>query len=119
MTKDKSYGKKVTDSGFQEALALFFFTGESYRKSVVDAFIKLLEQILAWFDSQKDLRFYSSSLLFLFEGDEEDHKDAAVDLRMIDFAHVHPIHDQGKDEGYILGLKNLIGIMKNIRDGNN
>jgi hypothetical protein len=44
--------------------------------------------------------------LFLFEGLEGE--PVNVDVRMIDFAHVHQINDGGCDEGYIFGLKNLI-----------
>ncbi|KFV65936.1 Inositol polyphosphate multikinase, partial [Dryobates pubescens] len=38
----------------------------------------------------------------------------AVEVRMIDFAHVFP--SDTKDEGYIYGLKNLITVLQNILD---
>lgn len=38
----------------------------------------------------------------------------AVEVRMIDFAHVFP--SNAKDEGYIYGLKNLITVLQNILD---
>jgi len=65
-----------------------------------------LYKIQEYFESQHDLRFYSSSLLFLFEG--LDNGDIKVGVRMIDFAHVHEIQDKGKDEGYLIGIRNLI-----------
>ncbi|KAM4702798.1 inositol polyphosphate multikinase [Rhinophrynus dorsalis] len=37
---------------------------------------------------------------------------AQVDVRMIDFAHVFP--SNGRDEGYIYGLKNLISVLQSI-----
>ncbi|XP_056385935.1 inositol polyphosphate multikinase isoform X2 [Hyla sarda] len=37
-----------------------------------------------------------------------------VDVRMIDFAHVFP--SEGKDLGYIYGLKNLIAVLQSILD---
>ncbi|XP_071987529.1 inositol polyphosphate multikinase [Engystomops pustulosus] len=39
---------------------------------------------------------------------------AQVDVRMIDFAHVFP--SEGKDLGYIYGLKNLVSVLQSILD---
>jgi len=89
-----------------ESIGLFFNNGESIRKDVIKAFLPKLKQVEQWFKSQKHLRFYSSSLLFIYEGSSTE--PVKVDVRMIDFAHVHEIHDGGKDDGYITGLTNLI-----------
>lgn len=61
-------------------------------------------------ESQTDLKFISSSLLFIYEGDEsaDVEKPAKITLKMIDFAHVSALKDGNKDEGYIFGTKNLI-----------
>jgi len=106
IVKDKPWGKKVKDNSMNESIGLFFNNGESIRKDVIKAFLPKLKQVEQWFKSQKHLRFYSSSLLFLYEGSSTE--PVKVDVRMIDFAHVHEIHDGGKDDGYITGLTNLI-----------
>ncbi|XP_068115031.1 inositol polyphosphate multikinase-like [Hyperolius riggenbachi] len=42
----------------------------------------------------------------------EPRESSQVDVRMIDFAHVFP--NNGKDTGYIYGLKNLISVLQSI-----
>ncbi|CAG8520328.1 1059_t:CDS:2 [Racocetra fulgida] len=61
-------------------------------------------------------RFYGSSLLLIYDGDENNPRD--IDVKIIDFAHcttgkdylpeefLNPPHE-GCDKGYLLGLKNL------------
>ena len=51
-----------------------------------------LELIRNWFLTQKTYHFYASSILILYEGatvENERQQAARVDVRMIDFAHVH------------------------------
>jgi hypothetical protein len=103
---DKKWGQALKDENFTENLAKFFHNGKEYVTEVIDPFLELLKPLEEWFDKQSELRFYSSSLLFIYDGHPDaNRKD--VRLKMIDFAHVHPIKDGGKDDGYILGLKNL------------
>jgi len=115
VTYDKPWGKKVTPETMAESLKVFFDNGEEIRKDLIDGFLELLEKIQDWMKDQTDLRFYSSSLLFLYDGKKEDGKPSKVDIKMIDFAHVHEITDNGKDEGYIFGLKNLIETLELIK----
>lgn len=49
-------------------LAKFFHNGVSLRKDAVSASICRVQQILQWFESQQQLTFYASSLLFVYEG---------------------------------------------------
>lgn len=62
-----------------------------------------------------NFRFYSSSLLFIYDGKQDPDSQPEVRLKMIDFAHVHPIQDNRKDEGYIFGLKNLIEQLEKVK----
>lgn len=97
-------------------------------------FIARLRDIAAYFDSQEEHRFFSSSLLFVYdahagEADASDMESQSQAIRsentgiyMIDFGHVFPIDDeqrgnrdssdaadvQTKDEGYLHGIKRLI-----------
>lgn len=49
-------------------LAKFFHDGVSLRKDAVSASICRVQRILRWFESQHQLTFYASSLLFVYEG---------------------------------------------------
>lgn len=43
------------------------------------------------------------------------HNELDVVVKMIDFAHVYEIHDKdGRDEGYIFGINNLIQYLEEI-----
>jgi len=112
VVKDKPWGKKIKDNTMAESIGLFFSNGVVIRKHIVKAFLVKLKEVEQYMEKQKNLRFYSSSLLFLFEGVENE--PIKVDLRMIDFAHVHEIHDNGKDDGYLIGLKNVIKIFEDL-----
>jgi len=70
-----------------------------------------LTSLLGWMEIQISYRFYSSSLLFVYDGSTEVFK---ADVRMIDFAHVSEIKDNGVDEGYVKGLKKLIECLRKL-----
>jgi len=75
-----------------------------------------LKTLLDVIEKQVAKRFYSSSLLFLYEGEwGSDNLDPQIDVRMIDFAHTFPREpEEPNDDGYIFGLKNLINILETI-----
>jgi len=107
----KPWGRKVTENTMFESLRKYFDNGKAIRKELVSLFLEKLEAVRKYMESQKKLRFYSSSLLFIYDGIASNSK---VDVRMIDFAHVHDIKDGGRDEGYITGLTNLIKYLKSM-----
>jgi len=88
----------------QGALCNFFKNGETIRVDVINFFIKRLLVLFNWMKEQTLYRFYSSSLLFVYDGDDVEN----YDVRMIDFAHVFEIKDGGLDQGYIKGLKQIL-----------
>lgn len=95
-----------------EALKEFF---PYKRKQIIEGYLVKLRLLLEYFKKQSNLRFYSSSLLFLYDGiDVND--TPIVDVRMIDFAHVHKIKDGGKDDGYVFGLSNLILHLEKLKE---
>uniref|UniRef100_A0A2K6C401 Kinase n=1 Tax=Macaca nemestrina TaxID=9545 RepID=A0A2K6C401_MACNE len=49
----------------------FFHNGYCLRKDAVAASIQKIEKILQWFENQKQLNFYASSLLFVYEGSSQ------------------------------------------------
>lgn len=109
----KVWGRSLTTENFSEALALFFGlqSNNSVRK-LIYSYIRRLEELLDWMSSQSSFRFYSSSLLFIFDAADLS-KEAQ--LKMIDFAHVFPItSENGRDDGYIFGLSGLIARLKSL-----
>lgn len=53
---------------FFAGISKFFHSGYCLRKDVIAASIQKVEKILEWFEGQKQLNFYASSLLFVYEG---------------------------------------------------
>ena len=105
---DRMFGRQLDETNVVSGFRTFFSDGDRLRTDVVQALRARVAAVLAWFESQHTYRFYSSSLLFIYEGATEA-GPPTVDLRMIDFAHVFPIQEQdGVDSGYILGLKNTL-----------
>ncbi|XP_005389565.1 PREDICTED: inositol hexakisphosphate kinase 3 [Chinchilla lanigera] len=145
LCKDKYYGRKLSAEGFRQALCQFLHNGACQRTELLQPILHRLQALLAVIRSQSSYRFYSSSLLIIYDGQEPlemtpggqhppeaspmgpavPHRGLAkVDVRMIDFAHTtykgswkeHTTYD-GPDPGYIFGLENLIGILQDIQEG--
>ncbi|XP_008579785.1 PREDICTED: inositol hexakisphosphate kinase 3 [Galeopterus variegatus] len=145
LCKDKYYGRKLSVEGFRQALYQFLHDGTRLRRELLEPILHQLRALLSVIRSQSSYRFYSSSLLITYDGQEplertpgSLHPQEAsqmahgsspgdltkVDVRMIDFAHTtykgswneHITYD-GPDPGYIFGLENLIGILQNIQEG--
>jgi len=79
-------------------------------------YIERLTVLYKWMETQNQYRFYSSSILFLYDSTPPNNEMKA-DVRMIDFAHVSEIRDGGTDSGYIMGLKKLIDCLKKLLPG--
>jgi len=118
VVKDKLWGKTLEAKDFFSTLD-FFVSNQGRntidkRITIITKYLEELRKIKEWLDSpQAQFRMYSSSLLFLYEGDSISATRA--DLRMIDFSHVYPIIDGGRDEGYLKGLNNLIQYLEDLR----
>jgi hypothetical protein len=72
-----------------------------------------LKVLCNWFRDNKKYHFYSSSILFVYEGDENS--EATLDvakLRMIDFAHV--LRCDTRDNSYLDGLYGVLRIIDEI-----
>lgn len=131
--------------GFRQTLYQFLHDGTRLRIELLEPILHRLRALLSVIRSQSSYRFYSSSLLIIYDGQELPERTpgrlhpqeapqkapgsapgglAKVDIRMIDFAHTtykgswdeHTTHD-GPDPGYIFGLENLIGILQDIQEG--
>lgn len=178
MFMNKYQGRKLTLAGFKEALYQFFHDGHRLRRELLSPVLRRLREMQAALEACESYRFYSSSLLIIYdgeppraparprhrggeEGDEDEQSDedeeeegafsyspsggsssvaggggsrsshsggsgeagsgAAVDVRMIDFAHTTCRHygedsvvHEGQDSGFIFGLQNLITIISQL-----
>ncbi|XP_065741426.1 inositol hexakisphosphate kinase 3 [Phocoena phocoena] len=127
--KDKYYGRKLSVEGFRQALYQFLHDGTRLRMELLEPIQRQLRALLSVIRSQSSYRFYSSSLLIIYDGQEtlqmpHGSNVVKVDIRMIDFAHTtykgswneRTTYD-GPDPGYIFGLENLIQILQDIQEG--
>ena len=108
--------------GFRSALVEFFDNGRTKRHDVLPEIILRLESLYKTIGSLSKYRFYSGSLLIVYDGLPQSN---LIDIRMIDFA--HSIYDpstndettasnnhMGPDKGYLSGLECLIAVFKEI-----
>lgn len=176
--KDKYYGRSLDESGVRSALFQFFYNGLYLRVSVIRKVIESLIELRKAIEKVNSFRFFSSSLLILYEGcvagQEEENEDFFrddtlssfesmmdddsslessndstsasaslswlsshkmsieskkckighghdADVRMIDFAHTtfagyngDKTVYSGPDSGYLLGLDNLIRLLREV-----
>jgi len=113
-TYERNYGYQMTEDRFPAAFDEFLNNGTSLRKDILPPLLIELRSMLRWFESQHLVRFYSSSILIVFEGDCQGVEgNSAVAVKMIDFSHVVNIKEKnGLDDGYIFGLQRLIAFLK-------
>ncbi len=82
------------------------------RNRVIIEMRRQLKKLSAWFKDNESLHFYSSSILFVYEGDEYSDSFDVSKLRMIDFAHV--VREEGRDSGYLDGLYGVLRILDEV-----
>ncbi|XP_019587401.2 inositol polyphosphate multikinase isoform X3 [Rhinolophus sinicus] len=70
-TQNQHYGRSLTKETLKDGISRFFHNGFCLRKDAVAASIHKIENILQWFETQKQLNFYASSLLFVYEGSSQ------------------------------------------------
>ena len=143
--KDKYWGRELrAGEEFQDAFKRFFYDGDSYQwaASLIPAILEKIKKLEWIIYGLPGFRFYASSLLFLYEGDQEkmvagantdiNTEDAekpkpALDIRIVDFANSVTAEDQlppltpcpphdpgGIDRGYLRGLKSLRTYLESI-----
>lgn len=129
---NKYYGRSLSVDGFNEALRQFLHNGYHLRIDILPAILERLRSLEQVLQMQESCRFYTSSLLIIYDGHDVDVDDSVgsvaqrVDMRMIDFAHAthkdlgDPTLHFGPDVGYMFGLHNLIEALEAIlhQEGN-
>lgn len=143
LCRNKYYGRGLSIEGFRHALYQFMHNGTELRRDLFEPILSKLRSLKAVLERQASYRFYSSSLLIIYEGREPERAEASsekeiaagcqsplpldpppapsIDVRMIDFAHStfkgfrddQTVHD-GPDRGYVFGLESLVNILETI-----
>mmetsp|Transcript_39583 Transcript_39583/g.55150 ORF Transcript_39583/g.55150 Transcript_39583/m.55150 type:complete len:363 (-) Transcript_39583:26-1114(-) len=112
---NKYEGREVTEESFPETILKFFQNGSSFRRDVVQEFLSQLESLIEAF-SFREYSFYSTSLLFFYEG-EPNGEDGTVEprpvLRLVDFSEAYLEYEE-ENEGFLDGLSNLQRILHSI-----
>ncbi|XP_040889578.1 inositol hexakisphosphate kinase 2b [Toxotes jaculatrix] len=69
MFMNKYHGRKLTLAGFKEALCQFFHNGRRLRRELLSPVLRRLREMQAALEACESYRFYSSSLLIIYDGD--------------------------------------------------
>ncbi|CAM9939264.1 unnamed protein product [Ascophyllum nodosum] len=122
LSKDKSWGAKMSVEDSGSGLATFFHDGRRVRRGRVLCALRKIRAIADLFAVQSMFTFYASSILLTYDsadppaeggGDEEEE----VEVRMIDFAHAVPQESMAEtpaDKGYLYGARNLVAILEEL-----
>lgn len=65
---NKYHGRKLTLSGFKEALYQFFHSGQRLRHELLSPVLRRLRDMQSALEACESYRFYSSSLLIIYDG---------------------------------------------------
>ncbi|MEQ2202475.1 hypothetical protein XENOCAPTIV_002250 [Xenoophorus captivus] len=69
MFMNKYHGRKLTLAGFKEALYQFFHNGRRLRHELLSPVLRRLREMKDALEACESYRFYSSSLLIIYDGD--------------------------------------------------
>lgn len=68
LCRNKYYGRGLSIDGFREALYQFLHNGKGLRQDLFEPILNKLRSLKAVLEKQASYRFYSSSLLIIYEG---------------------------------------------------
>ncbi|XP_057667072.1 uncharacterized protein LOC130900459 isoform X1 [Diorhabda carinulata] len=74
--RDKYWGRGLNEDGFKNALCRFFDNGYGLRKTVIKKVISKLQKLRSVIEKQSCYRFYSCSLLIVYEGNSAISNDS-------------------------------------------
>mmetsp|Transcript_22072 Transcript_22072/g.36981 ORF Transcript_22072/g.36981 Transcript_22072/m.36981 type:complete len:250 (+) Transcript_22072:119-868(+) len=116
----KKDGLRMSLEELEQVLRDFCVNSETiYGKGfLAHSYLERLKQLLLVMQMQNRFRFYSSSLLLVYESHAQvDPGQKMWDLKMVDFAHALPVSTEtteALDNGYICGLETLVAIFTRI-----
>lgn len=125
---DKYYGRELTPATVPDALSRFFslnldrpLRSCSHSRNLVHAIVDRLDALKDVLSTLSGLRFYSSSVLMVYEGDPSVRAppESLVDLRIIDFANTTfggrgDEATNGPDESFLFGLNTLATMLRDL-----
>lgn len=79
--------------------------------------LQQLRSFQRWFEDNKCLAFYSSSIFIVYEGDPNASNKDLSNVKMIDFGHV--VRQAGGDPGYLYGVKRLSNMLTEVLEEDN
>ncbi|ETW40930.1 hypothetical protein PFNF135_04568 [Plasmodium falciparum NF135/5.C10] len=109
--KDKYWGRNLSKEHIPWAIRNWFWNGSLLYEELIPLLLEKLHSFFNCIVELRHYRFWSSSLLWVFDGGLSDKKarSNSLDIRMIDFANTIYLQDNpSADEEYIFGLRNLI-----------
>mmetsp|Transcript_4186 Transcript_4186/g.10388 ORF Transcript_4186/g.10388 Transcript_4186/m.10388 type:complete len:516 (+) Transcript_4186:299-1846(+) len=119
----KSFGRSLISRDEIKRAFITFFGGEEdqrllpkdvlhNRSKAIKKVMSQLKLIRRWFQENDVFSFTSSSLLVLYESDDNSSQSGGADVKMIDFGRVR--RRKGGDPGYHHGLRQLMTILEEI-----
>jgi inositol-hexakisphosphate kinase len=134
--RDKYYGRGLNQVQFLRTLHEFFSDGNVLLKDTIQTVLTQVREFSQIISQETRYRFYSSSLLLVFEGhpsklieNDGEHKEGSedshpnsstgskkgrrVDIRMIDFARTWKLPG-GDDDGLSKGFESLISCLEKL-----
>ncbi|KNC21106.1 hypothetical protein FF38_04334, partial [Lucilia cuprina] len=78
--RDKYWGRELNEMGFKQALHDFFYNGYRLRTRVIKKIVQRLLQLRRVIEKQSSYRFYSCSLLIVYEGFEDNPMEHPMDF---------------------------------------
>lgn len=68
LCRNKYYGRGLSSEGFRQALQQYMHNGKGLRRDLFEPILSKLRSLKAVLERQASYRFYSSSLLIIYEG---------------------------------------------------
>nr|XP_019952295.1 PREDICTED: inositol hexakisphosphate kinase 1 [Paralichthys olivaceus]XP_019952296.1 PREDICTED: inositol hexakisphosphate kinase 1 [Paralichthys olivaceus]XP_019952297.1 PREDICTED: inositol hexakisphosphate kinase 1 [Paralichthys olivaceus] len=72
LCRNKYYGRGLSIEGFRQALYQYLHNGKGLRQDLFEPILNKLRSLMAVLERQASYRFYSSSLLIIYEGKETE-----------------------------------------------
>lgn len=115
ISKSMLYGTTLRANTMIDGLSLYLDNGREIRSDAIPVMLKKIDEIIRWIEVQDHFIFRSSSILLLYDGDNDNGDGGMVDVKMIDFAHSYAQEEKGKiDEEYLHGMRHLRRILEDL-----
>lgn len=100
----KEFGRALQPDRVLHGLGLFFHNGLGFRHEVLQGCLEEVGGVACAMRTQTSHLFFCSSLLLVYDGEVSNQR---CRVGVIDFAHVVPMGEGGRDEGYFYSVQSL------------